>query len=89
MVTPDKNVYDNPADNVNHGELMAGADWLMVNGGYYTWIAREHCLVMTGYDNYYYYFNDPWTNARTRYSKSLVNTRYNELGKQAVVMVKK
>ena len=24
-----------------------------------------------------------------RYSKSLVNTRYNELGKQAVVMVKK
>lgn len=58
-------------------------------GSYYTWIAREHCLVMTGYDNYYYYFNDPWTNARTRYSKSLVNTRYNELGKQAVVMVKK
>ncbi|HJI61360.1 MAG TPA: C39 family peptidase [Ruminococcus bromii] len=57
-------------------------------GSYYTWIAREHCLVMTGYDNYYYYFNDPWTNARTRYSKSLVNTRYNELGKQAVVMVK-
>ena len=37
LVTPDKNVYDNPADNVNHGELMAGADWLMVNGGYYTW----------------------------------------------------
>lgn len=58
-------------------------------GSYYTWIAGEHCLVMTGYDNYYYYFNDPWTNARTRYSKSLVNTRYNELGKQAVVMVKK
>lgn len=58
-------------------------------GSYYTWIAREHCLVMTGYDNYYYYFNDPWTNARTRYSKSVVNSRYDELGKQAVVMVKK
>ena len=58
-------------------------------GSYYTWIAREHCLVMTGYDNYYYYFNDPWTNARTRYSKSVVNSRYAELGKQAVVMVKK
>ena len=44
---------------------------------------------MTGYDNYYYYFNDPWTNARTRYSKSVVNSRYAELGKQAVIMVKK
>ena len=58
-------------------------------GSYYTWTAGEHCLLLTGYDKDYYYFNDPWTNARPRYSKSLVNTRYNELGKQAVVMVKK
>ena len=58
-------------------------------GSYYTWTAGEHCLLLTGYDKDYYYFNDPWTNARTRYSKILVNTRYNELGKQAVVMVKK
>ena len=58
-------------------------------GSYYTWTAGEHCLLLTGYDKDYYYFNDPWTNARTRYSKSLVNTRYNELGKQVVVMVKK
>lgn len=58
-------------------------------GSYYTWIAGEHCLVLTGYDSTYYYFNDPWTNARTRYSKSIVNSRYAELGKQAVVMVKK
>ena len=58
-------------------------------GSYYTWIAGEHCLLLTGYDKDYYYFNDPWTNTRTRYSKSLVNTRYNELGKQVVVMVKK
>ena len=58
-------------------------------GSYYTWTAGEHCLLLTGYDKDYYYFNDPWTNACTRYSKSLVNTRYNELGKQAVVMVKK
>lgn len=58
-------------------------------GSYYTWIAGEHCLVLTGYDSTYYYFNDPWTNARTRYSKSIVNSRYAELGKQAVVMAKK
>lgn len=58
-------------------------------GSNYTWLANEHCLLLTGYDSKYYYFNDPWTNARTAYSKNLVNTRYKELGKQAVVMVKK
>ena len=58
-------------------------------GSYYTWTAGEHCLLLTGYDKDYYYFNDPWTNARTRYSKSVVNSRYAELGKQAVIMVKK
>ena len=37
LIDPDKNVYNNPADNVNNGELLPGTDWLMVNGGYYTW----------------------------------------------------
>ena len=58
-------------------------------GSSYTWLANEHCLLLTGYDSSFYYFNDPWTNSRIAYSKSIVNTRYNELGKQAVVMVKK
>ena len=58
-------------------------------GSSYTWLANEHCLLLTGYDSNFYYFNDPWTNSRIAYSKSVVNTRYNELGKQAVVMVKK
>ena len=58
-------------------------------GSSYTWLANEHCLLLTGYDSNFYYFNDPWTNSRIAYSKSIVNTRYNELGKQAVVMVKK
>ena len=58
-------------------------------GSSYTWLANEHCLLLTGYDSNFYYFNDPWTNSRIAYSKSVVNTRYNELGKQAVVMIKK
>ena len=58
-------------------------------GSSYTWLANEHCLLLTGYDSSFYYFNDPWTNSRIAYSKSVVNTRYNELGKQAVVMIKK
>lgn len=55
-------------------------------GSTYTWIANEHCLVLTGYDSDYYYFNDPWTNSKTKYSRSLVNTRYAELGKQAIAV---
>ena len=57
-------------------------------GSTYTWTANEHCLVLTGYDSEYYYFNDPWTNERTKYSRSLVETRYAELGKQAIAVVK-
>lgn len=37
LETPGKQVYNNPSDFVNNGELEAGKDWLMVNGGYYTW----------------------------------------------------
>lgn len=55
-------------------------------GSTYTWIANEHCLVLTGYDSDYYYFNDPWTNSKTKYSRSLVNIRYAELGKQAIAV---
>ena len=50
LIDPDKNVYNNPADNVNNGELLPGTDWLMVNGGYYTWnllmdyIKAERCI---------------------------------------------
>lgn len=37
LQTPDKQVYNNPTDFVTAGALEAGKDWLMVNGGYYTW----------------------------------------------------
>ncbi len=37
LQTPDKKAYDNAADFVNNGALEPGKDWLMVNGGYYTW----------------------------------------------------
>jgi len=58
-------------------------------GDIYTWIVNEHCLVLTEYDSNNYYFNYPCTNSYAVYSKSLVNTRYAELGKQAVVMEKR
>lgn len=56
-------------------------------GDTFTWIAGEHCLVLVGYDNDNYYFNDPYKNhGIISYNKELVKSRYNELGNQAVVI---
>ncbi len=59
-------------------------------GDRFTWPAGEHCLVLVGYDDNSYYFNDPYKNhGLITYSKTLVNQRFNELGKQSVVILKK
>ena len=54
----------------------------------FQWISNEHCLLLVGYDEHNYYFNDPWVGCRVQYNKELVNTRYNELGCQAFTIVK-
>lgn len=53
------------------------------------WRANEHCLVLRGYDASYYYFSDPWNGCYLSYSRSLVDTRYAELGKNVIVLNKK
>ena len=58
------------------------------NGDKFTWIAGEHCLVLVGYDDKGYYFNDPYKNhGLIRYDKSLVEKRFEELGKQSLVVI--
>jgi uncharacterized protein YvpB len=50
----------------------------------------EHCLVLVGYDDNNYYFNDPYKNHGViPYEKKLVNQRFLELGKQSVVILEK
>ncbi len=55
---------------------------------WYDWLANEHCLVLVGYDSEKYYFNDPY-NSRglVGYDRELVETRYAEIGKCAVVVI--
>lgn len=60
-------------------------------GNNFNWIAPEHCLLLVGYDDNYYYFNDPlvsdgWQKA---YSRSSVEKAYNALGQQSVVVKRK
>ncbi len=52
------------------------------DGDLYKWIANEHCLVLTGYDEKYYYFNDPLYYKETvKYEKSAFEQRFEEIGK--------
>lgn len=51
------------------------------------WPKGEHCLVLVGYDENRYYFNDPLqSTAPVGYEKSSVEQRYAELGSQAVAV---
>lgn len=55
----------------------------------FTWIAPMHCLLLVGYDDTGYYFNDSLQAKNYRYAKSDVNAAYNALGNQAVVIMPK
>lgn len=68
-----------------------GPKWRLLNGeGEFQWISHQHCLLLVGYDEEKYYFNDPWLNKGCiGYEKALVCQRYAEMGKQAVVLMQK
>jgi len=59
-------------------------------GDIFTWMKGEHCLVLVGYDDNNYYFNDPYKNyGLIAYEKNLVKQRFLELGQQSVVILEK
>lgn len=58
-------------------------------GDKFTWKNYEHCLVLVGYDDKNYYFNDPYKNhGLIYYKKELVKKRFSELGNQSLVILK-
>lgn len=52
------------------------------------WKSANHCLLLTGYDSEYYYFNDPLRSKNTRYSKSTVEKIFAKKDKRAVIFYK-
>lgn len=66
-----------------------GRGWtILETGKYYTWPAGEHCLLLVGADEEYYYFNDPKQDTEAvRYEKSLTHARYLEMGSQALAVL--
>lgn len=74
--------------SVNMQPTREGNVWITEEGDVIQWITPEHCLVLVGYDESEYYFNDPYENkGLVSYDKELVEARFQELGKQSVVII--
>ncbi|MBQ0111311.1 MAG: C39 family peptidase, partial [Oscillospiraceae bacterium] len=69
---------------VNMSEKQNGNVWYLADGTRFVWPKHEHCLLLVGYDDQNYYFNDPMEGATVKYEKSVVEQRYAELGKQSL-----
>lgn len=76
---------------INMMEPKPGASWKIDSTGEnFVWKQGEHCLVLIGFDAENYYMADPYTGkAVTVYEKGLLASRYEEMGMQAVTIVKK
>ncbi len=61
--------------------------WILPDGTKYTWTTNEHCLVLTGYDNDRYYFNDPYSGRERSCMRELGEKRYTQLGSQAIAIM--
>lgn len=70
-------------------ESYAGMQYYLEDGSLYTWRANEHCMVLCCYDKDSYYLMDPLADGEmVAYEKNLVETRYEEMGRNAVVVEK-
>lgn len=57
---------------------VAGPRWrLLGSGELFEWVSNEHCMLLVGYDEEGYYFNDPHGNRGVvRYPKALTERRH-------------
>lgn len=73
---------------INMLETNPKNTWYLSDGTRFTWPGNEHCLVLIGYDENSYFFNDPYAGKTVKYEKTTVKDRYAELGRQSVVILK-
>lgn len=67
-------------------EPVTGPQWrLHDTGEWFAWISNEHCMLLVGYDDEKYYFNDPHNgNGLTGYARDIVEKRRRAQHMQAV-----
>ena len=64
----------------------SGRTWFLPDGRQFTWPSGEHCLLLVGYNEREYFFNDPRHGAVVAYDKNSVEVAYASLGKQSLVI---
>lgn len=76
---------------INMREPIVGPFWkLLENGEDFTWISNEHCMLLVGYDEENYYFNDPYENNGVfGYPRATVKDRHAAQHMQAVGVKRK
>lgn len=72
---------------VDMEEPTVSAWWMTNDGEEVQWVYPNHALVLTGYDDEYYYFNDPLRSAGAAYYKEDVQAAYQGNGMQAIVII--
>lgn len=67
-------------------ETYEGPEWILTDtGAPFVWRSNEHCMLLVGYDDACYYFNDPWHGHGTiGYERQLVEKRHVEQYEMAV-----
>ncbi len=68
-------------------ELTEGKSWYLNNGELFVWLSGEHCALLVGYSNLYYYFCDPIYGKLMCYDREKVELRYSQMGSQALAFV--
>ncbi len=71
---------------MNMRAISYTSHWTLPDGNEYYWPGGEHCLLLIGYDEYYYYLNDPMEGAMVAYPKEVVQSVYEEMGSRAMVI---
>ena len=63
---------------INMCKPLEGPSWyLKSTGESFTWISNEHCMLLVGYDEEKYYFNDPYeNNGCIGYPREIVEERH-------------
>ena len=76
---------------INMREPIVGPQWsLFETGEVFTWISNEHCMLLVGYDEEGYYFNDPHENrGLIRYEKEILENRHRAQYSMAVGVKRK
>ena len=65
------------------------ARWTAENGREIVWISPMHCLVLVGYDEDGFYFNDPIDGEGVFFPRPQVETAYEAQGRQALALYRK